>query len=162
MDRNTEIGGNVRGDDKLMVKMSRKNLMIPVLSALLAIGLVVTGGCAGTEAPVQIIKDITPQEAFTLIQENQDNPDFVIIDVRTPNEFAEGHIENATNIDCYSKTFRDELNKLDKDKTYLIYCQSGNRSRSALEVIKELNFGEVYHLSAGITGWKAEGLPTVK
>ena len=142
--------------------MSRKNSMIPVLSALLAIGLVVAGGCAGTKVPTQIIEDTTPQEAFTLIQENQNNPEFVIIDVRTPNEFAEGHIENAVNIDYYSETFRDDVNKLDKDKTYLIYCQSGNRSRSALEVIKELNFGEAYHLSAGITGWKAEGLPTVK
>ena len=145
-----------------MVKMGRKNLMIPVLSALLAIGLVVAGGCAGTEAPTQITEDITPQEAFTLIQENQDNPDFVIIDVRTPNEFAEGHIENAIIIDYYSETFRDDVNKLDKDKTYLIYCRSGGRSGKTLDIMEELNFREVHNVSGGIIQWKAEGLPTVQ
>ena len=145
-----------------MIKMGRKNSMISVLSALLAIGLVVAGGCAGTEAPAQIIEDTTPQEAFTLMQENQNNPDFVIIDVRTPNEFAEGHIANAVNIDYYSETFRDDVNKLDKDKTYLIYCQSGNRSGSALSIMGELNFSEVNNMSGGISQWKAEGLPTVQ
>ena len=138
--------------------------MLLVLSVLLATGAVLTGGCAGkeTETPVQIIEDITPQEAFTLILENQDNPDFVIIDVRTPEEFAEGHIEDAINLDYYSETFRDELNTLDKNKTYLIYCRSGKRSGDALDIITELNFGEVYNMSGGIIQWKAEGFPTTK
>ncbi|MBA7679383.1 Thiosulfate sulfurtransferase GlpE [subsurface metagenome] len=145
-----------------MVKMNLKNLTILVLSALLVTGLVVTGGCAVSETPAQVIENITPQEAFTLIQENENDPDFVIIDVRTPEEFADSHIENAVNIDYYSETFRDELNLLDKNKTYLIYCRSGNRSGSALDIMEELNFRAVYHLSDGIIGWNEEGLPTVK
>ena len=111
------------------------------LSVLLAIGVVVTGGCVGSETatpnqetPTQIIKNITPQETFTLIQDNQNSPDVVILDVRTPEEFAKEHIENAINLDYYSQTFRDELNNLDKDKTYLIYCRSGNRSGKALDI----------------------------
>ncbi len=135
--------------------------MISVLSALLAIGLVVVGGCAGTEAPAQIIEDVTPQEAFTLIQESQNNPEFVILDVRTPEEFADGHIENAIIIDYYSETFRDDVNKLDKNKMYLIYCRSGNRSGSALNIMEELNFSEVYNMTGGIIQWNNEGLPTV-
>jgi len=147
-----------------MAKKSLKNLMILVLSVSLIIGAVLAGGCAGKEieTPTQIIEDITPQEAFTLIQQNQDNPDFVIIDVRTPEEFADEHIENAINIDYRSETFRDELNTLDKNKTYLIYCRSGGRSGNALDIMAELNFREVYNMSGGINQWKAEGLPTTK
>jgi len=147
-----------------MAKKSLKNLMILVLSASLIIGLVLIGGCAGKEieTPTQIIEDITPQEAFILIQDNLDNPDFVIIDVRTPEEFADEHIEKAINIDFLSETFRDELNTLDKNKTYLIYCRSGGRSGNALDIMAELNFREVYNMSGGIDQWKAEGLPTTK
>ena len=142
--------------------MGRKNLRVLVLSALLVVGLVVTGGCVRSEIPTQIIENITPQEAFALIQGNQNNPDFVIIDVRTLEEFAEGHLEDAINIDYYSETFRDELTLLDKSKTYLIYCRSGNRSGQTLDVMEELNFREVYNMSGGIKQWLAEGLPTVK
>ena len=82
------------------------------LSVSLILGAVLTGGCAA--APVvesQIVEDVSAQEAFTLIQDNQDNSDFVIIDVRTPDEFADGHVENATNIDLSSEGFHDEIDK---------------------------------------------------
>jgi len=147
--------------------MNLKNSMVSALSVSLVIGIALTGGCvrdetAPPETPIQIIEDITPQEAFTLIQNNQNNPDFVIIDVRTLEKFAGEHIENATNIDFYSEAFRDELNKLDKNKTYLVYCRSGVRSGNALDIMAELNFREAYNMSGGITAWKAEGLPTTK
>jgi len=150
----------LRGEGQPKVKMSLKNLLILVLSVLLVIGVVVTGGCLRDETAT--IEDITPQEAFTLIQKNQDNPDFVIIDVRTPEEFDAERIENATNIDFYSEAFRDMLNNLDKNKTYLIYCRSGGRSGSALDIMAELNFKEVYNILGGINLWKTEGLPTIK
>ena len=147
--------------------MTLRNLMMLVLPVLLVIGVVLTGGCRGNEietpeTPTQIIENITPQEAFTLIQNSQSNPDFVIIDVRTAEEFTDGYIETAVNLDYYAETFRDELNQLDKNKTYLIYCRSGNRSGKALDIMKQLNFREVYNMSGGIIQWKAEGLPTVK
>ncbi len=135
-----------------------KRLAVSVLLVCLAIGVVCTGGCAQT----QVMEDITPQEAFDLIQDNLNNPDFVILDVRTPQEFTEGHIENAANIDFYSETFRNELDNLDKTKTYLIYCRSGGRSGKALNMMAELNFMEAYNILGGITQWKAEGLPTTK
>ena len=140
--------------------MSPKSFMVLALSVSLVIGATLTGGCVRDETAT--IEDITPQEAFALIQNNQNNPDFVIIDVRTPAEFEGEHIENATNIDFYSETFREMLNTLDKDKTYLIYCRSGNRSGSTLDIMAELNFKEVYNVSGGIIAWNAEGLPTVK
>ena len=147
--------------------MSLKKTMVLALSVSLVIGVVLTGGCvrdetAPPETLTQIIEDITPQEAFALIQNNQNNPDFAIIDVRTPEEFAGEHIENAINIDFRSESFWDELNKLDKNKTYLVYCRSGVRSGNALDIMAELNFREAYNMSGGIIAWKAEGLPTTK
>jgi rhodanese-related sulfurtransferase len=116
------------------------------------------------ETPAQIIESITPEEAFDLIQENQDNPDFVIIDVQTPEEFVNRHIENAINIDYRSETFRDELNQLDKNKTYLIYydCACGGIDRKTLNMMAELDFREVYKISGGLDRWEAEGFPTVE
>ena len=135
-----------------------------MLSVSLVTGAMLMGGCVGKEieAPTQIIEDITPQEAFTLIQENQGNPDFAIIDVRTPEEFASEHIEGAINIDFRSETFRVQLNILDKNKTYLIYCRSGRRSASALAIMEEFNFREAYNMSGGIIQWVEEGLPTIQ
>ncbi len=140
--------------------MRLKNFMVLALSVSLVIGATLTGGCVLDETAT--IKDVTPQEAFTLIQDNQNNPDFVIFDVRTPAEFGGEHIENATNIDFYSEAFRDMLNNLDKNKTYLIYCRSGGRSGSALDIMAELNFKEVYNILGGIILWKTEGFPTIK
>lgn len=140
--------------------MGLKNFMVLALSVSLVIGFTLTGGCI--DGKTATIEDITPQEAFTLIQNNQNNPDFVIIDVRTPEEFGEEHIENATNIDFYSEAFRDTLNTLNKNKTYLIYCEVGGRSGSALDIMAQLNFKEVYNILGGINQWKAEGFPTVK
>ena len=128
----------------------------------LVIGTVLTIGCVSQNTPTQIIEDITPQVAFTLIQENEHNPDFIILDVRTPEEFAEGYIENAINLDYYSETFRDELNELDRSKTYLVYCRSGKRSQKALEIMAELNFRKTYNMSGGIIQWETEGLPLIK
>ncbi len=140
--------------------MSLKNFMVLALSVSLVIGVILTGGCVRDETAT--IEDITPQEAFTLIQSNQNNPDFAIIDVRTPQEFAEEHIENATNIDFYSEAFLEELDNLDKNKTYLVYCRSGGRSGSALDIMAELNFKEAYNILGGINLWKTEGFPTIK
>ncbi|MFC1937911.1 rhodanese-like domain-containing protein [Chloroflexota bacterium] len=144
-----------------------KKLTMLALSALLIVGVVLAGGCTSStetdvptqETPVQVFKDVTSQEAFTLIQENEDNPDFVILDVRTPREFDQGHIGNAINIDFYCETFREELDRLDKNKAYLLHCRSGNRSAQALAIMKGLGFREVYHMSDGIIGWAADGLP---
>jgi len=134
-----------------------------ILPVLLATAAILTVGCAGeSEAPTQTIKDVTAEEAFNLIQENESNPNFIIVDVRTPQEFAEGHIENAINIDFRSDAFNGEIGNLDRTTKYLLYCRSGNRSRGALSVMTELGFKEVYHLSAGIIGWAEAEYPVTK
>ncbi len=139
----------------LSMKKNLRNLTALLLLASLAIGIVATGGCT------TIAETISAQEAFDLIQENAGSADFVIIDVRTPEEFAGGHIENAINIDYYASTFESDINALDKDKEYLIYCRSGNRSGQALDIMEDLGFQEVYDLGGGINAWKSASLPTV-
>ncbi len=140
-----------------------------VLSIALILGLTSVTGCArsetdttGLETATQIIKNITPKEALTLIENNRDNPNFVILDVRTPEEFAEERIEDTINLDYYADTFEDELNKLDKNKPYVIYCRSGMRSGVTLDLMKELGFKEVYNILGGMIAWKADVLPTIK
>jgi rhodanese-related sulfurtransferase len=152
-----------------MVKINPKNLMISAFLGALIIGVLLTSGCiqtknntAQSETQIQIIENITTEEAYILIQENKDNPNFVILDVRTPEEFLGDYIENAVNLDYYSDIFRNDLEKLDKNKTYLIYCRSGSRSENALNIMKELDFREVYNMSGGIIKWKSEELPTTK
>ncbi|MHC4197833.1 MAG: rhodanese-like domain-containing protein [Planctomycetota bacterium] len=107
-------------------------------------------------------EDITPEKSLALIRDNKDNMDFVVLDVRTPEEFAEGHIEDAVNLDFSSRAFSEGLNKLDRDKRYVVYCQSGRRGKKTLNKMRELEFKEVYNLLGGIKGWEKEGLPTVR
>ena len=136
---------------------------------LLAIsGLLLVAGCGetfATETPDltgQIIQDITAEEAYTLIQQNHLEPTFIIVDVRTPEEFSDVHIEGAINIDFRSENFSAQPDELNRNNKYLIYCRSGNRSRGALEVMVEMNFKEVYYLSAGIIKWIDEEYPVTR
>ena len=142
-------------------KMQKPYLVL----CLLILPLIMISGCADQQDPnleSQIIRDTTTEETYTLIQDNRANPDFAIIDVRTPKEYTAGRIANSINIDFYSDSFRDNLNKLDKEKEYLIYCKSGNRSGKSRDIMRNLNFTEVYNMLGGIIQWEADGLPTVK
>lgn len=109
-----------------------------------------------------VIKSISVEEAAQLIEDNNNNSDFVILDVRTPSEFESGALENAVNIDFYSETFEEEIAKLDRDTHYLIYCRSGGRSSRMLELVKSLGFSKVYEMRGGINTWMAKGYPVVK
>lgn len=149
---------------------TRKNGIIPaVVVPILLMAVVVAGACtAGTgEVPAgetlpQTIEDITVQEAAEMIEERRGNADFAIIDVRTPDEFAEGHIEGAVLVNFRDDDFRDKVGELDRDKTHLIYCRSGARSAGARDVMAELGFREVYNMLGGILGWEAAGHPVVQ
>lgn len=122
------------------------------------------GGCAGyqdAEPGEQVVTTAAPSMAYALIQENEDNPDFVILDVRTPEEYAEGHLAGSVLLDFYAADFEEKLAGLDRDKIYLVYCRSGNRSGQAADLMEEMGFLEVYDMG-GINQWTAEGLPAVK
>lgn len=149
---------------------TRKNGIMPaVVVPILLMAVVVAGGCtAGTgEVPAgetlpQTIEDITVQEAAEMIEKRRGDADFTIIDVRTPDEFAEGHIEGAVLVNFQDNDFRDKVGELDRDKTHLIYCRSGARSAGARDVMAELGFHEIYNMLNGILGWEAAGHPVVR
>jgi len=111
-----------------------------------------------TNSQSKTIEHISIEKGYELIQSNKENADFIILDVRTPSEFAEGHIYNAFNIDYLSPTFKENLTELDKNKTYVIHCRSGGRSSKALMIMDELGFRNLYDMG-GIIGWIKKGYP---
>jgi len=88
-----------------------------------------------------------------------ETPESTIIDVRTPEEYSQGHIENAHNINWNDDNFEAEINKVDHEKPVFVYCLSGGRSSAAAEKMKSLGFKEVYELNGGMLKWRAENLP---
>ena len=79
-----------------------------------------------------------------------------IIDVRTPKEFNQGHIENAININFKSSNFIKSISKLNKDTSFLIYCKSGNRSGKAAKIMDSIGFYKIYDLKGGFINWNNE------
>jgi rhodanese-related sulfurtransferase len=98
---------------------------------------------------------MNPQE----FQAYTSDSNVVLIDVRSLQEYASGHIESAINMNMYSSAFMDEIKGLDKTKKYALYCQSGGRSSMALQFMKSLGFAEVVHLDGGISAWQDAGPP---
>ena len=92
-------------------------------------------------------------------QKITNTPDAVILDVRTPEEFAGGFIANAVNIEYNGADFNGEIAKLDKSKTYLVYCLSGKRSASAAAYMRSNGFKNVINLEGGILAWQGNNLP---
>lgn len=95
------------------------------------------------------IKNINPSEARKLIETEE----VIILDVRAPWEFAEGHIKNAQNLDFTDPDFSDNLEKLDKTKNYLVYCKTGRRGRMALNIMENMGFNGLYNLMGGYENW---------
>lgn len=109
----------------------------------------------------QIHKNIIAVQADSLINANANNPNFTILDVRTPTEFATGHLINALNIDYFSSTFTQQINVLNKNNKYLVHCKSGSRSPKAIDTMKMLGFIETYNMIGGINAWKAAGFQII-
>ncbi len=129
----------------------------PVLGGLLIAAL--TAGCAGMLAPPSAIP---PAKADTIIKSNFANPNLVVIDVRSREEFVKSHLKDALNLTLESVSFRTEIDALDRDKTYILYCRSGNRSLKARKIMKEMEFDNVVTMIGGILAWQRAGLRTVR
>lgn len=94
----------------------------------------------------------------TLVKE----PGVAIIDVRTPEEFADGHIAGAVNIPVQQADFGDRIAQLDPNTTYAVYCRSGNRSQPAVDAMEQAGITDIYELESGTKGWTAEGQPLTR
>ena len=105
---------------------------------------------------------LSPAEARELLGKRSGNPGFVLLDVRTQKEFDAERIAGAVIVDYNSPSFREKIAKLDRSKSYLVYCRTGNRTNGAVKVMRELGFPNVSVFPGGITKWKEAGFPTAR
>ncbi len=136
------------------------------LVVLVLLVALVCSGCTGVQsAPSNAaagFTDLTVEESKQKIDEFRDRPtDLTILDVRTPTEFERERLRDAVNLDVSAGVFRDRVARLDRNKTYLVYCQIGTRSAHAASIMAELGFSKVYNMKGGIAKWKDAGNPTV-
>jgi len=106
--------------------------------------------------------EIEPKEVFNILEKNRDNPDFVVLDVRTPEEYDEGHIENAHLLNIRSKDFEDELERMDKNKKYFVYGKAEHKGSKAVELMEEHGYAEAHNVAGGIDKWRLKRLPVEK
>ncbi|MDX2470565.1 MAG: rhodanese-like domain-containing protein [SAR324 cluster bacterium] len=133
--------------------MKKMILLVSLIS-----GLFFLTGCEGhvtedtpaTPSGDPRVINVTKKEASQVLRDNKDNPNFVVLDLRTPEEFVQGHVVGAQLINFNSPNFALEVQKLDPAKTYLIYCASGFRSSKALHTLRRLSLSRIYHLQRGL------------
>ena len=125
--------------------MRRSFLPILVLASL---------GFAGPE-------QLAPAAADSLLKVSAKAPgSLVLLDVRTPEEYSQGHLRGALLVDLKASDFEARVGKLPRGGHYLLYCRSGHRSGIALSRMKAMGFSDVRHVAGGIQAWNAAGLPT--
>lgn len=138
--------------------MKRSGLRSMMLVGLAAVLVAACGSGSGTTAVT--IETVSPARAAEIIAEGR--PGLVLLDVRTPEEFAAGHLANAVNLDLYAPGFADALAALDRETPYVLYCRTDNRSTEVREMMRSLGFTEVHEIDGGIVAWAEEGRPFVR
>jgi rhodanese-related sulfurtransferase len=118
---------------------------------LLIVGAGCTGKSSNSDAGGSLLSPADFQNKFT--------PDAVILDVRTQEEFLGGNLPNSLNLDFKNAEFEKNIQILDKEKTYLVYCASGVRSSNAMDLMKQAGFKNVFALKGGLAAWQQAGLP---
>jgi len=141
-----------------------EKFLLAIVSAVALVGCqekedaAVTQGSVAPDSGSQSV-DVSPAELAGLLASKLD---VVVIDIRTPAEFAEGHIEGAINIDFQADGFAEAIAKVDTDAPTVFHCRGGGRSGQAEPLFEALPFQELYHLSSGSMGWSDAGNPMVK
>ena len=141
--------------------MAPRRALLTLLAVLgLALGL---AGCGMDEPSGSATVDTSYEhvDAATFADRITER-DVVLLDVRTPDEFAAGHLEGATNLPLAGDDFDGRVADLDPDTTYAVYCRTGVRSQQAMEIMRAAGIEAVYDLDGGITAWTESGRPTVK
>lgn len=131
---------------------------IMLMSALLVGSLVLA---AQPAAPTPSLSPTVDVDAGrTLLESNAGKPDFVVLDVRTAQEFAAGHLPGAVNLDVKDPEFEAKLARLDRAPTYLVYCRTQNRSGAAASIMRRLGFEKVTVMHGGFAEWSKRGFPS--
>jgi phage shock protein E len=129
----------------------------PAAGALATAAPTATAPVAGPTAPGATVRHLSPADFEVMLRQQG----VVVIDVRTPAEFAAGHIASAVNIDVEAADFMTRIAGLDRTAAYAVYCHSGNRSAVATSYMASAGFARVVDLAGGISAWIASGRPTV-
>lgn len=132
--------------------MFKRNLV----SVLILTILLFFTACKDTGS-AQGIEVISPQEVKDAVYNNDSRQ---LVDVRTMQEFKEGHLKSAHNICVTDADFEENILKLDKEKPIYLYCRSGKRSARAAEILKDLGFKEIYDMEGGYLNWESQNLET--
>lgn len=137
--------------------LNRSIAVLALLSLLAAVS-----ACAGASTSDDVSSDtgtrlVSVDDAAALLADPPD--DLIVLDVRTPEEFADARLADATMIDFYEADFADRIAELDRDASYLLYCRSGNRSGQTLAMMEELGFTNVADVDGGINVWLDGGHP---
>ncbi len=125
---------------------------------LIAIFSLALFSCKKAEDSSSVIELITVEDMDSLLEMGK----VQLVDVRTPDEYAEGHIEGALNINFNDDNFKDLISKVDKSKPVAVYCGRGGRSGKCSAYMKKAGFTKVYDLDGGITEWKFKGKKLVR
>jgi phage shock protein E len=141
---------------------------IVVLAASLGLAVLASCGDAEDTSPLTAApgssaavgyQGLTPAAADALLKDPPDG--LVVLDVRTPEEFAAGHIAGAVELDLQGAAFEADVAELDPESPYFVYCHSDNRSGQAVDYLQQQGFGSLYELTGGIAAWETAGLPVV-
>lgn len=121
-------------------------ILIPILFLIVAPGVIGQETTAKSSLiSVDQIKEVL-----------KENPNVLLLDVRTPEEYKQGHLPGAKNIDFQSDDFQEKIDKLPKDQPVYLYCRSGNRSAKATSLIREMGFPHTYDMEGGFLKWEKE------
>lgn len=137
-------------------------ILLPAVLLLIASCAAMPARPSVKTAKTQKTGPVEAEKAYDLYTGNKDNPSFVIIDVRTEKEYAEGHIPGSLNIDFKSPGFSNTMATFDRGKTYLLYCATSRRSEQAVSMLRDLGFLEAYHIFGGLDEWIRKGYPVVR
>lgn len=110
-------------------------------------------------AQAQTVTDLTAEQFISL----QANPPagFLILDVRTPEEFHAGRINGAVSVDLH-QDFKAKVNEFPRDAPVLVYCRTGNRSNQAVKILQTMGFTRIFHFTGGMQAWEKAGLPVLR
>lgn len=124
------------------------------IKILLLLSLIISFFACKESSKSEISKVITVEEAHRALASDME---YQLIDVRTVDEFKEGHLPGAVNICVTDDNFEKQLIHLDKNKPVYLYCRSGKRSARAAEILTQKGFKEIYDVKGGIQKWQEEG-----
>ncbi len=133
------------------------------IAALFAFAIFASIGCDSKSPKLDEANDnvnaaVNHVDAIAASQLLSSKPDLVVLDVRTPEEYAAGHIPGkVVNVDFKAADFKTKAAELDRETPYLVHCQGGGRSTSSLAILEELGFKNLYHLDGGLSAWQEAG-----